>query len=466
MSGQGTVAVSVQAEQVLRTVPHGALGINDTVWDAHVGDEEVIDLLREAGVGLRALNGGPLGDLYHWRHNTRGPDEHIDSTLGEQFQPVPGSGFEPFAEAARRGGVEMLVHVNYGTGTPGEAADWVRYANVAQGQKVKYWVIGEEIFRNGYYADRPDRYVRQPDHHMDKSPSGYATNAEAFITAMKAVDPDIKIGVPFLVPGDITVPPDREDWNTVLLTKLAPLIDFVDLRWYPLSGDKLPDAEVLGQARLIPAAARAVREQLDGVAAGRSAPVEVVIGASNSAGVQFAEQQIGVVNALYLADNALGWLEHGAAFFAWWATHNGGMTAFSEPGNFGDLGILATGEQWESAAEPPLNTPFAPYFGLLLAGKLARPGAELLACGAGSGDVSVHAARSTDGAVLVLLANNTTEERTVELTYSGHDPADDVSIDTYTGGSAVIRAEGPGSATKQVLAPHSLTLLTVPGRGH
>jgi hypothetical protein len=37
-----------------------------------------------------------------------------------------------------------LITVNYGTGTPSEAASWVYYANKQMGYGIKYWQVGNE----------------------------------------------------------------------------------------------------------------------------------------------------------------------------------------------------------------------------------------------------------------------------------------------------------------------------------
>src|SRR5665213_1150992 len=41
-----------------------------------------------------------------------------------------------------------LITVNFGTGTPQEAAAWVYYANVVKGYHVQYWEIGNELMGN------------------------------------------------------------------------------------------------------------------------------------------------------------------------------------------------------------------------------------------------------------------------------------------------------------------------------
>ena len=70
---------------------------------------------------------------------------------------------------ARRVGAQPMIIANYGTGTPAEAADWVRYANVTKGYGAKYWTIGNENYGNGHYGS-----AWEADDHADKSATQYA----------------------------------------------------------------------------------------------------------------------------------------------------------------------------------------------------------------------------------------------------------------------------------------------------
>ncbi len=75
---------------------------------------------------------------------------------------------------------QALVCVNFGTGTPQEAADWVRYANVVKKYGVKKWHVGNEMDGNWEEGGPVD-------------PAQYAIRFVEFVKAMKAVDPTIEI---------------------------------------------------------------------------------------------------------------------------------------------------------------------------------------------------------------------------------------------------------------------------------
>ena len=97
--------------------------------------------------------------------------------------------FDQFIQACQAAGVEPLVVVSaeaykYPNTTvtmadlQTNAVEWVRYANVTRGYHVKYWQIGNE-------QDSAAGFLTQ---------SEYLNVLENFSTAMKAVDPSIKIG--------------------------------------------------------------------------------------------------------------------------------------------------------------------------------------------------------------------------------------------------------------------------------
>src|SRR3954452_4746942 len=128
-----------------------------------------------------------------------------------------------------------MIIATYGTGTPQEAADWVRSANVTKGYGAKYWTIGNENYGNGHYGS-----AWEGDDHADKSPAQYAAEVVAYADAMKAVDPTIKVGAVLTTPSNwpdgLVGAGDAGTWNQVVLSIAGPSIDFVDLHWYPGGG--------------------------------------------------------------------------------------------------------------------------------------------------------------------------------------------------------------------------------------
>ena len=167
-------------------MPGTALGVNDAVWDSQLGTDATSDLLKAAGVRMMRYPGGSYGDIYHWQDNTA-PGGYV----------APGTDFDTFMASVQRVGAQPMLIANYGTGTPEEAAGWVRYANVTKGYGAKYWEIGNENYGNGHYgADW------EADNHADKSAVAYADGVVAYSDAMKAVDPTVKIGAVLTMPAN------------------------------------------------------------------------------------------------------------------------------------------------------------------------------------------------------------------------------------------------------------------------
>jgi len=119
--------------------------------------------------------------------------------------------FDEFIAICKRQNIEPLICVNsqahFYTGGPTyevlktSAAEWVRYANITKGYGIKYWQLGNEI-----------------EHDGNLKMSEYTNLFIDFATAMKAIDPTIKVGTGVL---------SNTTWNKDILTKAGTLCDFV-----------------------------------------------------------------------------------------------------------------------------------------------------------------------------------------------------------------------------------------------
>jgi hypothetical protein len=124
------------------------------------------------------------------RYGGNGVDHHADPTWVDPSDPAKStlSQYLALVDEMRNRGIEPVLQVPvYGsTYSASQAADIVRYVNVTNGRAVKYWIIGNEPDLDG------GGYGSQ----------GYTTAAQVagyvkpFASAMKAVDPTIKIIAP------------------------------------------------------------------------------------------------------------------------------------------------------------------------------------------------------------------------------------------------------------------------------
>ncbi|MBU2668248.1 cellulose binding domain-containing protein [Actinoplanes bogorensis] len=439
------VRVDVDTRAGLATVGDVALGVNHAIWDSQLGTPEVSGLLKDAGVSMVRYPGGSYADIYHWRDHTA-PGGYV----------APDTDFDTFMAGARRTGAQPMIIANYGTGTAQEAADWVRYANVTKGYGAKYWTIGNENYGNGHYGS-----AWEADEHADKSPKEYAATVTAYAQAMKAVDPTIKIGAVLTMPGNwpdgIVGTGDQGSWNQEVLTRAGSVIDFVDVHWYPGGSSA---ADTLTKNGHIQDAAFLLRRQIDtyaGTNAGRitisMTETNVDIGRNTQPG------------ALFLADVYSGLLAQGVFTVHWWNVHNGIGTVSEVAGqtDYQDFGLLSSGNCNASVCQPPLNTPFAPYYALSMMGDFARPGDRFIGTGTDNALVSTHAVRRANGDLAVLLINKDPDAaRTVALNYHGFTPAAGTpTVATFTNGAHAVSSASTGSASAQTLPPYSISLLTL-----
>ncbi|TDC76625.1 alpha-L-arabinofuranosidase [Micromonospora sp. KC606] len=440
------VAVTVNARAGLATVPDTALGVNHAIWDANLGTDETSDLLRAAGVRMLRYPGGSYADIYHWKDHTA-PGGYV----------APGTDFDTFMAGARRVGAQPMIIANYGTGTPAEAADWVRYANVTKGYGARWWTIGNENYGNGHYGS-----AWEADHHPDKSASYYANLVVEYADAMKAVDPSIKVGAVLTMPGNwpdgITAGADPGPWNQTVLSVAGPKIDFVDVHWYP-GGTAV---ESLARINHIPDAVWQLRQQLARYAGPNADRIGISLTELNVE--QGRNTQPG---ALFLADAYSGLLENGVFTVQWWNVHNGFDKVSEVAGHtdYGDYGMLSSGgcAADGSVCQPPLNTPFAPYHGLSMMNLFAQPGNQFVRSGTDQPLVTAHAVRRRNGDLAVLLVNKDPDNaHPITIDYAGFTPsAAAPTVHTLTNGASGITTGQGGSATSRTLPAYSLTTLVV-----
>ncbi|MEY9871721.1 hypothetical protein ABH931_001194 [Streptacidiphilus sp. MAP12-33] len=481
-SAATTATVNVNAAQSLATVPATAIGTNASVYDSKLTDAAVPGLLKQAGVGLVRFPGGSSSDSYNWKTNS-------DLTNGTQAVD-----FDQYAAMLQQSGAQGMVTVNYGSGdtigaseSPAEtgaqlAADWVRYANVTHNYHVKYWEIGNEVYGNGTYgADwETDKHCAAGANPGNCGPAVYAQNVKAYIAAMKAVDPTIQIGVVLTAPGNwpdgATSAGSPQSWNQTVMTALAGQIGFADVHWYPQNPSSVTppgptDAGLLADAAQIPTMVSTLRSQLGQYAGSSSVPIMVT--ETNSVSSNPGKQTVGLVNALFLPQDYLGWLANGVAGVDWWQIHNGivttgdnGSSLYGSAG-YGDYGMLADGSCATAGGtqlcEPAADTPFPAYNGMTLLSRFVHPGDTLVSAASSQSLLQAYSVKAADGSLRVLLVNDDpANSYQVSLNYTGFTPASGTpTVTTMAGAAAALTTASTGTAGAQTVAPYSAVLLTL-----
>ncbi|WP_232792339.1 cellulose binding domain-containing protein [Actinacidiphila yeochonensis] len=437
------VDVTVNANEGFGTIPSTAYGLNSAVWDSQMNVPQVQDLITSADVGMLRYPGGSYGDSYHWEDNTA-PGGYV----------APGTDFDSFMGTVQKVGAQPILIANYGSGTPQEAADWVRYANVTKGYGAKYWEIGNELYGNGHYGSG-----WETDDHADTSPTAYATNLADYATAMKAVDPSIKIGAVLTLPGNwpdgAMASGESADWNHTVIPLVAKHADFVIVHWYPGGSDA---AGMLTTPTQLAGELAQLKDQLVQGGAG-NLPVAMTELNSN---VDEDTQP----DALFGADATLTALQSGVFTVDWWDTHNGPTTISTAPDgatDYQDYGILSSGTCVGSVCEPALNTPFPTYYAIQMLSRLGRPGDQLVGAATDNALVAAHAVRRADGDLSVLLINKDPKNaQQVAFHYNGYTPATtSAQVDSYLDQASSITTTTTADTTSATLPPYSLTTLTL-----
>ncbi len=447
-SAATSASVSVDASRSLASIPSAAFGMNVAVYDGYMNDSPVPGLLKNAGIGAVRYPGGSYADIYHWKTNTADNGGYI----------APNTDFDTFMSTVRAAGAQPIIIANYGSGTPQEAADWVRYANVTKGYGAKYWEIGNEVYGNGEYGSSWEN-----DTHSSKSATTYAQNLLQYISAMKAVDPSIKIGAVLTTPGSwpdgITGPGDNTDWNHTVMSIAGSKIDFVVVHWYP-GGNSPADLLTKPQAQ-IGAITSTLRSLIDQYAGANAPNVGIAVTETNSTIDKDTHPA-----ALFAPDDYLTWLENGAFNIDWWNLHNGanGTSTVNGATDYNDEGVLSNA----SGGEPPAETPFAPYYGIQMMTKLGAPGDTLVSASSSQSLLTVHAVKRSNGDVDLLFINkDPSNAYTANLSYNGFTPSSATpTVYTYAQNATSITSTTAGSATSQTIPAYSLVVVQLhPGSG-
>jgi hypothetical protein len=487
-----TASVTIDAKKSLGVLGPIAVGANAAAWDDGLVDAVVPGLAADASIQILRYPGGSTADNYHWLSN--GVDDP------SQGGTTASANFDAFMAVAQAAGASAMITVNYGSGTPQEAADWVRYANrgrrhyggpvptyagaSASGHDygIRYWEVGNELYGDGTYGATWE--LNQKSH----DPTTYANGVVSYATAMKAVDPSIHVGAVLTAPGNW---PDGQvsdaspaPWNDSVLPIACAAIDFVIMHWYPQGPTGESDATLLAAPEngastpvsytpSIPSMVASLKSELAQYCGAHASDVQIMVTETNSVSYNPGKQTTSLVNALYLADAIPTWLENGITNVDWWALHNSPFDGNVDPAlygsyQFGDYGMLSRGLTTASGvAEPPAETPFPAYYGLQMLARLGHDGgSRLLDASSSTPLVAVHATKQQDGDVHALFINKApTTAYTVSVALKGGSPRGLAKVYRYgIGDPSIVQSDEyvHASSFAITLSPYSLTTVVLP----
>jgi alpha-N-arabinofuranosidase len=464
-----SVTLAVDAAQIIRTVDSRHFGLNAAVWDSVFDTPNTVSLLTDMDNRALRFPGGSLSDEYHWATNT---------TLNNTWTWA--TSFDKFANVARATNAQVFVTVNYGSGTPTEAADWVRYSNVSKGYGFKYWEVGNE----NYGTWERDNNPRPND------PFTYATRFKDYFQQMKAVDQTIKIGAVVVTGEDsyanYTDHPalnprtgqTHHGWTPVMLatlTQLGVTPDFIIFHRYAQGPFAENDAGLLHSSGTWADDARDLRQQLTDYLGATGAGVELVCTENNSVYTQPGKQTTSLVNGLFLADSLCLAMQTEFNAVIWWDIRNAQETGNNNSAalygwrQYGDYGIT-------SGANPATPADRYPTFYVAkLLKHFARGGDQIVRTTSSYNELAAYATKRANGNLTLLVINkHATTAFSANVAVSGYTPVSSAVVYSYgipqdeaarTGsGSADIAQTSianAGTSFSYAFPPYSATVITL-----
>ncbi|TFF89283.1 MAG: hypothetical protein EU549_01120 [Promethearchaeota archaeon] len=202
--------------------------------------KDVLEAVKKIKPTVLRAFGGCYSDVYHWK-DAVGPRNSRTTVKNKQWagrwfmKILPGNfgpeienqfGTDEFLHFCEEIGAQAYLNVNYSTGTPEEAADWVEYCNGTTNTKygalrgengrekpynVKYWGIANEIW--GFQEVG-----------REKNPKNYAKQYITFANAMREKDPEIKL---------VAVGWHKSKWNQTVLKEIGEdWLDYLSIHHY------------------------------------------------------------------------------------------------------------------------------------------------------------------------------------------------------------------------------------------
>lgn len=227
--GAARTFVTVDAGKELRRIPETLFGSNidmvgDGPWlhdqDAKRLNEPALSALAPLGFRLLRYPGSPHADYFHWRDavgETRLPQ--ICGADPAKPKRYPHFGPAEFLEMCGTLGAAPMITLNAGTGTPGEAAEWVSWVRKRYGGPL-HVEIGHELYYDSFHPLGVD---------FPWSPERYARACGEFARAIRAADPTAKIGVQCCIENGTFTRYRDPRWNESVFALPPETADFISL---------------------------------------------------------------------------------------------------------------------------------------------------------------------------------------------------------------------------------------------
>jgi hypothetical protein len=438
-------AVSVNATQVIRSVDTQLLGVNLAWWDSDLNTQQTRQMVQAAGLTMFRFPGGSSSDDFHFNSPPSYQGQGTDSSMASFI-------------AAAGSGSQALVTLDYGSGSPQEAAALLAYLNASVGNTTQIgngleWNDSQGSWQTvnwqnaGYWASlraaaplahddglnflRLDQYTPfafhdfevgneeygswETDHHnAPHDPATYVAFAKQFATYAAQIDPSISIGVDTGSPGT--------DFNNWIADVLAQSVaqgftpGFLSDHNYVQAPGSESDSTLLLDTVSQPSSGYGWSSRAAGYenllmqylgAAGNH--VELLATEFNSVYANPGKQTTSLVNGLFVADSLGVLLETPYDGADVWDLRNGWDTSNNNASTLygwrqgGDYGLLGSPN-----GSPPSSgayVPYPTYFAEQLASKIIQPGGLVVQVGSNDPNLAAYGVLESSGHVDLLVIN-------------------------------------------------------------
>lgn len=496
------VPLTVSPNSAIRTIDSRMYGINMAIWDSYLTSAPTGTSLAAMGTGALRFPGGSASDDYDWQTG----QSHSNGTQWVNNAAT-------FATVTQAQGAQAFVTVNYGSGTPQQAAAWVAYYNGSASNttalgtdtrgknwntvgywagirgaaplatddgynflrishpapfSLKYWEIGNECYgswENDLHGTSGSGLTG-----VAHDPYTYALAYQTFASQMLAVDPTIHIGA-VATPGEdsygtgthgVANPNEGNSvhtgWTPVVIATLNSLgvtPQFLIHHSYAENPGSESDAFLLQAGATLQSDAANLRKMITDYTGASGSAIELNVTELNSVSSNPGKQSTSLVNGLFMAD-ALGNLAE-TEFNActWWDLRNGAVTNANNSSllygwrQYGDYGVLSSGD----VAGTPANTQYPTFYGAKLLTNWGRGGNTVVSATSGYGLLSIYAAKLTYGSLSLLVINKN----------PGADLPAEITLNNFTPGSSTGQSYSYGKPNDLAVSDITTGTAGIPG---
>ena len=468
--------VSVNAATVVRPVDTRLLGVNLTWWDSALNTSQTQQMVRAAGLTSFRFPGGSSSDDFHFNAPPSYNGQGTDASMASFIAAVGGQG---------------VVTLDYGSGSPQEAAAFLAYLNaptsnttaIGIGQEWNdktnswqtvdwktggYWASlrtaaplaqddGLNFLRLGHAAPfgfhdfevgNEEYGGWEIDHHAAQhDPTTYIAFARAFQGLAASIDPTIAIGL------DVGSPGDFNNWTANILQQSASqglTVGFLSDHNYVQAPGSEGDSNLLlhtvsdagsnpndpGNPYDWAVRAPAYQKLLTQYLGAAGSKVELRATEFNSVYSNPGKQTTSLVNGLFVADSLgvlLGSAYSGANVWDLrnsWETGNNNSSSLYGWRQGGDYGLL--GSSNGSAPSSGAYTPYPTYFAEQLASKVIQAGGSVVQTSSNDPNLTAYAVLEPNGHLALMVINKSASGAlTGQFQIAGFQPSGQANVWQY-----------------------------------